>query len=266
MLFKRIISAAVGMPLVLAIVYAGDLWFLGLVMLVSLLGMKELYGILKNRYEVDILYKIISYAGVVSLLLNAYYRHGGGAIITLFLIFAFFTLVLLVKFSNTGLEELTLSFWGIIYVGGLPGFLILLRGNEAGLMFIVSLLAGIWIYDTLAYFTGLKWGRHKISAQLSPKKSIEGAAGGSLGVIAAAVITHVFWGANYPLDFTGLLVFGLIITVGAPLGDFFESAVKRKLEVKDTGSIIPGHGGILDRVDSLIFTAPLIYFYLKLWL
>ncbi len=263
-MLKRIISALIGIPLVLLLVYCGGLWFLGLVILAALLGIKEFFMLLETRWRVNVLTRVAGYGGILLLLAGAYAKQDTGAFSNVIIVFILFSLVMIVMFSRLDLEELTISFWGTIYIGGLFSFLILLREMEHGKVLVITLLAGIWLYDSLAYFAGIKWGKTRILPEVSPKKSVQGAIGGTVAVLGSVILFYSGWGEYYPLDFFYSMIFGVIIILGAPLGDFLESALKRKLQVKDTGNLIPGHGGILDRVDSVIFTAPLVYFFVQL--
>ena len=115
--------------------------------------------------------------------------------------------------------------------------------------------------DSAAYYVGSSWGKRKLYPEVSPKKSIEGALGGLAGSLAGAVVFKLLWFPDLPL--IHCLVVALFAAVLAQLGDLFESLLKRSFGVKDSGMIIPGHGGILDRLDSILFAAPVLYYYLR---
>lgn len=136
--------------------------------------------------------------------------------------------------------------------------------NEAGYFDYLPLLGlfiMIWTNDTFAYLVGRAVGKHKLSKRLSPNKSIEGFIGGVVFAFGAAYALNYF--GNSELEFTQWAVLALIASVGGTLGDLFESSLKRTAGVKDSGQIIPGHGGILDRIDSFLFVAPLAWLYLS---
>lgn len=160
---------------------------------------------------------------------------------------------------------------GIFYIGLAFVHLVMLRfaGEEAviptsigdfqiGCAFIWVALIGTWASDTFAYFAGCALGRHKLCEPISPKKTIEGFIGGLIGTTASVAGLGVFFGFDVPM----MAVLGLIICVIATLGDLVESVVKRYTGIKDSGNIIPGHGGIWDRFDSVIYTAPFVYYFM----
>ena len=163
------------------------------------------------------------------------------------------------------LKESALVLWGIIYLGGLGSYLILLRALPGGAVLTYTFLAGVWTNDTLAYCIGVRWGRHKLAPRISPNKSVEGFLAGLIGTpLAAAAAACLLPGGLAGLDPGRAALLGALIALCATAGDFLESALKRQAGVKDTGRLIPGHGGILDRFDSLLVTAPFVY-YIFLW-
>ncbi|MBO6148524.1 MAG: phosphatidate cytidylyltransferase [Lachnospiraceae bacterium] len=151
-------------------------------------------------------------------------------------------------------------FFGFCYTTVLLSFLYLLRQKENGLALSILVFACAWGCDTFAYLSGRAFGKHKLAPILSPKKSVEGAIGGTLGAallggILAALFSEVPW--KYALIAGGGAIFSQV-------GDLFASGIKREKEIKDYGNLIPGHGGILDRFDSCIFVTPVIYFFSEL--
>lgn len=266
MLHLRILSALIGIPVILGLVYLGDLYYAGFILLVVNLGMREYTALLRNRgYHLP---AFIGYAGVTFFIALLYF----GSLIQQELIYpaiAFIMMTLavfvLIFFEKSDFRESALIFWGIIYLGGLSGYLILLRQLPQGLTFTLLLLAGVWSNDTLAYFTGIKWGKRRLAPAISPQKSVEGALAGIGGTIFLAVLAAYLFPEWIRLTRGEAALLGLVIAVFAQLGDLVESAMKRKFGVKDTGKLIPGHGGVLDRFDSLLFAAPLIYYYAQLF-
>jgi len=172
------------------------------------------------------------------------------------------------KFKNS-IENLSSFLFGLIYVAVFFSFLILIRefplkiGIEykVGGLWVIFLFLCIWLSDTLAYFVGTPLGKHKILPVISPKKSWEGSMGGIAGAILAAFLAQSIFLKEVPL--THLLSLSILISIFGQVGDFVESSFKRAANLKDSSNIIPGHGGILDRFDSLLFSAPLVYFYLR---
>ncbi len=159
-------------------------------------------------------------------------------------------------FPKYSCSQIIEFYFGLIYVVAMLGFLHLIRIRPDGLIEIILVFAGSWVCDTFAYLSGRALGRHKLAPVLSPKKSIEGSVGGVLGSILAGVLLAYLAGKN-------LMVYGIAAGVGgliSQIGDLFASGIKRNKGIKDYGNLIPGHGGILDRFDSVIIIAPVIYF------
>lgn len=152
---------------------------------------------------------------------------------------------------------------GMVYLALPLSYLVLLKVMDRGGMWILFLLAVIWGNDIFAYITGKGIGRHKLSPSISPGKTVEGAIGGVIGGAVAAFLFNRYAGMGLELN-TALLISVVMGLVGI-LGDLAESVLKRAAGVKDSGTIIPGHGGILDRIDSLLFPIPVLY-YCLLWL
>ena len=150
---------------------------------------------------------------------------------------------------------------GILYFGWFLGHLVLLRNYEHGFGFVILLCMAVVFNDVLAYTVGRLFGKTKLAPAISPKKTVEGALGGLAGSVAAALI---FAYAAPELSLPLLIAAALLIGVAAPLGDLIISVIKRDMAVKDSGTLIPGHGGLLDRCDSLIFATPVFYYFLRL--
>lgn len=169
---------------------------------------------------------------------------------------------------NKAIENLSSFLFGLIYVALFFSFLILIRefpqklGLEyrLGGLWIIFLFLCTWCSDILSYFIGTPFGKHKISPLVSPNKSWEGSFGGIAGALLAAFVSKSIFLKEIPLFH--LLSLAILISVFGQIGDFVESSFKRQVNLKDSSIIIPGHGGILDRFDSLLFSAPLVYFYL----
>jgi phosphatidate cytidylyltransferase len=146
---------------------------------------------------------------------------------------------------------------GVLYVGGLLAFVPLIRRFDGGMGWIFVLLAASWLGDTGAYFAGRAFGRHKLAPVLSPKKTWEGAVGGFLTSMGGAVLFAWLCGLEVP--WLVMAAMGGVLDIFGVLGDLAESMLKRAFGVKDSGTIMPGHGGILDRIDSVIFAAPVLF-------
>ncbi len=204
------------------------------------------------------------------LIVFIYWR--GLYILPWFLVVAIFLFFLysLVSYKDVSSTIINVGIWllGFLYIPFLLSFMVLVRELEYGKWWLFFLFAVIWGNDTFAYYIGGWFGKHKLSPIISPKKTVEGALGGLVGGGGVALLFHylVFDGASV----LGLVIFAIFLSVIGQIGDLFESLLKRSVGAKDSGFIIPGHGGILDRIDSIIFSLPLLYYYLRwqegLWL
>lgn len=160
------------------------------------------------------------------------------------------------------LSQIAITIFGCVYVGCFFSYAGLLRGLDQGVFWIFLLAGATFMADTSAYFVGHWIGRHKLAPRVSPGKTIEGLIGGVLGsILAVFVCKLLFWQGFLNRD---VLILGTLIGLIGPLGDLSESLIKRSVGVKDSGNLIPGHGGLLDRLDAVFFTAPLVYYYAKL--
>ena len=157
---------------------------------------------------------------------------------------------------------------GALYVGWLFGHWGLLYALEDGMLLVVFGMLSTFAYDTGAYFTGRALGRHKMAPAISAAKTWEGALGGAAIALGSALVIRavtVELAGGFPFGVGATVVVGLLVPLAAQLGDLVESALKRSADVKDAGSLLPGHGGMLDRFDSLLFTGTMLYFY-TLWI
>lgn len=265
MLHLRILSAIIGIPLILGLVYLGDPYYAVFALVVANLGMREYTFMLKNKgYHLPAFFGYLGVTIIIAVVYLEPYLQQNLVYPAVVALLMALSLLVLLYFGKTDFGESALIFWGIIYLGGLCGYLILLRRLPEGLVLTFLLFAGVWINDTLAYFTGIKWGKRRLAPAISPQKSVEGA----LFAMAGTPLLFFLASLLFPelISFRpveGALV-GLVIAIFSQLGDLVESAMKRYFAVKDTGSLIPGHGGVLDRFDSLIFVAPVLYYYAQL--
>jgi phosphatidate cytidylyltransferase len=168
--------------------------------------------------------------------------------------------------SGRSLEDNTYTLFGIAYIPFLLSFIIKTRNLDEGLKYIWIILIGSFITDIFAYFVGVAIGKNKIIPHISPKKTVEGSVGGAIGcmvfmVLYGAIIVNRE-GANL-IPVYHFAILGLLCGVLAQIGDWAASSIKRYTGIKDFGNLIPGHGGIMDRVDSILFVAPLVYFYIN---
>ncbi|BEU87230.1 phosphatidate cytidylyltransferase [Selenomonas sp. TAMA-11512] len=270
-MLTRIISGVVGITLATAIIQYGGVPYAVAVFLLALIGWREYTAAFHHKGL-----KLLSAAGYISIIilllggLSGDLSHLG---IHLTVVTFILLLALVYLHGKISAEGVAFSVMGVFYIGW--GFLhLLLLRNFApdtsvqtfagemtlGCAFLWIMFLGTWSSDTFAYFTGYFFGRHKMSPEISPKKTIEGFIGGLVGTTAVVTALGVHLGMAAWL-MAGL---GAAVCILATLGDLVESVIKRYTGIKDSGNIIPGHGGILDRFDSVIFTAPLVYWFLIL--
>ena len=178
-----------------------------------------------------------------------------------------FVVIFLIQFTrrdNRGaVEGVSTLLFGILYIAWLFSFLIKIRGLPNGLGLIATLLLITKCGDIGAYLTGTKWGKHRLIKRISPKKSIEGSIGGIIFSALAAMASKLFIPG---FSYAHLLVIGMFLGILGQLGDLSESLIKRDCQTKDSGAVVPGMGGILDIIDSLLFTAPAFYFYMSIFI
>lgn len=261
----RIIAGILLAPPFLYITWLGGLPFQLLIGVISLVGMQEYFSILKSKGQPG--QEWLTYLWVLGL--NFAARPGGEpGVLT---VAALAPLFLILKYLGNprieeGFHENARSLFGF-YTFAFPFvFLTLIReaSPEHGRIQIFLLLALVWIQDSAAYFGGKALGRHKLQPYLSPKKTWEGSI---IGLVLGVGLPVAYLALQHGVRFDAWLIGGLLmVAIAAQLGDLNESLFKRNLDVKDSGSLIPGHGGILDRFDSFTFAAPVMYYVVKtLW-
>lgn len=268
-LVPRAAVTVLGVPLLAAAAVQGGLVFRALIGLLVLLGVREFLLLMSAKGYGP--FKVI---GTLAALACAWAVAQGPAtavpVLTAALL-AVMTVELMRRNMDRSLNHVAVTLFGALYVGWLGGFLVLLREATArdgvdgfsGLRAIALLAALTWACDTLAFLVGVAVGRRPLLPRVSPRKSVEGAVGGVLGATAAGLVAAgTFAPFLSPLQ-GGLL--GAVCGVTGQIGDLVESMLKRDAGVKDTADLLPGHGGILDRFDSLLFNAPVVYYALVLF-
>lgn len=259
---KRIFSAVVLIPLTYLIVHYSDpfLFFLALTAIIALVQW-EFYRLAREKgLSYPFLFYLISSLLIpVSFYLSLPLPNVFG-LLTALLILTLYQL-LQRRTPKDSLTNLSLGCFGFVYGSLFLSFLITIKNFPQGEKLLFAAMIVAWSGDTAAYYTGRHFGKHKLAPQISPNKTAEGAVGGLGGSLIGLLLFKQFFFKQLPwLDMIFLsLFFGAI----GQLGDLMESVIKRSAEVKDSGHLIPGHGGILDRLDSLIFIAPFYYYYLN---
>lgn len=254
MLAQRVLAAVVGAPLLLALAYAGGWPFAAATALLTVIAWRELASMLAAR-EI----RPSGWLGLPAALSFIVAARFAAADSIVGLVAALILAALAYAVASGGrftFADAAASVFGALYTGLLFGYLVLLRGLGFGPVALVLIVT--WAADTAAYFAGRALGRHKLAPRISPGKSIEGALAGLVASAAVGAVGGPLTGVTAAV---GLSV-GTIAGVVGPIGDLAESTIKRWCGVKDSGSILPGHGGVLDRFDSLLFVAPCAYYLL----
>ncbi|MFS8641190.1 MAG: phosphatidate cytidylyltransferase [Symbiobacteriaceae bacterium] len=257
----RILTGLVGIPLFLGLVYIGQWPFLVLVAGMGLVGFYEYAQLMRAKgYRPSL---TLGGAATVAVVLAAGLLPPHGAHAQAVAAAAALAILAWTLFGPDGQSALDglLTLAGVGYVSLLSYFVLLRRlgggaGWDAGLTWTGMALFCTWAADTLAYFVGVTWGRHKLAPKVSPQKTVEGLLGG----LAGAAVAGLLWGQAIPLHRWQGALLGAAIALLAAVGDLVESALKRAAGVKDAGRLLPGHGGVLDRFDSSLFVLPFVYY------
>ncbi len=260
MFAKRLISGIILVILAIIIVGQGGLLLYSTMTAISLIGMYELYRVLNMEKS--------PLAAVGYLTAVAYYGliwFEGTSHVTLLAIGALMVMMSLYvfQFPKYKTEEVACAFFGVFYVAGMLSYLYQVRAIADGKYLVWLIFLSSWGCDTSAYCVGMLFGKHKMAPVLSPKKSIEGAIGGIAGSALLGILFAGIFGAKFSSVANPQAACAIACAIAAAIsqiGDLAASAIKRNHNIKDYGNLIPGHGGILDRFDSMLFTAPAIYF------
>ena len=255
MLITRALIGILGVPLTILVIYTGGIPLLVSLILLSLLGLHEFYH-MTAAYRPN---RLAGYLGAVLVLVGAYTGLLEGTLRGAIYLFGLTFLLSAIRGLRPGMiVEMAVTYFGAFYISVGFAHILLLRSPAFGISLTIVVLLATWTSDTLAYVVGHYYGHRPISPVVSPHKTIEGTLAGFLGAILVVLV------AGKSLDWMSsgqFFILGVALAVAAPVGDLFESYLKRASQVKDAGTIIPGHGGILDRFDSLLF-AGVTAFYL----
>ena len=257
---QRLISGIALVAVTVLGLYLGGIVTLLLTAIVALIGYNEILKIFKIEKSS---LAVLGYTGTILYYAALFFDLGqwSTSIIILFMIFLLGCYV--IRFPKYHMNQVMACFFGFVYVSVMISYIYQLRIAQNGGEFIVLLFLAAWGNDTLAYCTGMLIGKHKMTPKLSPKKSIEGLIGGILGAVILGAAYGIYLKTRIRFNFNPMMMFGIICGIGAAIsviGDLAASAIKRDSKIKDFGTLIPGHGGILDRFDSIILIAPVIYY------
>ncbi|MBZ0179353.1 MAG: phosphatidate cytidylyltransferase [Melioribacteraceae bacterium] len=264
----RIIVSIIAIPLIIGICYLGGYYFLAFTLGIGLISFYEFSLLAKNKDAY--VNSIVGFVMTAFLIINSYFVfisfHYSILIgILLLLIYELF------RDKSSAIINLGTTLLGIFYIGLFSSTLIGIREIYSGFSYeyqnggllIISMMITIWMCDSAAYFLGTAFGKHRLFPRVSPKKSWEGAVAGFIFSIATMIFMK-----SVLIDFLTMnqaITIGIIIGSFGQIGDLIESLIKRDANVKDSSDIIPGHGGILDRFDSLLYSAPIVFLYFSLF-
>jgi phosphatidate cytidylyltransferase len=262
---KKILTGSLLVPPVLFLIIIGPPAVLSMmVLLATFFGLREFYALaLPNSKWVERLMGI-----GLGLILSFLVIHGDFKTILPFFVLLLLLLSLLSLAISQNLpstiSSMGILLFGILYIGFLLPHVALIRKMAEGRVWALFLIVTIWAGDIFAFFSGSLFGKHKLYPKISPNKTYEGLGGAMVGSILVALVYSHFFIPRMDLGLCLLLAIGL--TILGQLGDFTESMLKRSAQVKDSGSLIPGHGGMLDRMDSFLFSAPFLHYFLLYFL
>ena len=272
-LILRVVSAVVFLPLLVLMARVGGFVFLGFTLLFIGLALREFYLMMASKglsphWKSGFLAALLFPIGIFTRLRTHRTEEWHLAGLLTVLLVAMLLAELRRGASKQTLVNTSSTLLGALYIGWLGAHVVALRElpwtvdvpYAQGMAFALLPFFLAWTCDTAAYLVGRAWGRHQLAPAVSPGKSVEGAVGGLLAAIAAGALARI-WFAPF-LSLWAALALGALVGVFAQLGDLVESLLKRDAETKESSSLIPGHGGVLDRFDSLLFAAPLVYYFL----
>ena len=256
MFVTRLISGIVLVAVALLTICSGGWILYGTLTIVSLIGMFELYRAVKVQKQGENLLAVVGYLGVILHYILLSLGYSEYAMMNLIIVLIAMMFVYVFSYPKYHAEQVMAAFFGVVYVGVMLSYIYQTRMIRDGAFLVWLIFLCSWGCDTCAYCVGMLIGKHKMAPVLSPKKSVEGAVG---GVAGAALLGVIYAAATQGpmLEYAVICAIGALISM---VGDLAASAIKRNQGIKDYGKLIPGHGGILDRFDSVIFTAPVIYF------
>ncbi|HEX9059972.1 MAG TPA: phosphatidate cytidylyltransferase [Clostridia bacterium] len=271
MLKIRVISSIIGIAILMLVIYLGNIPLGISITLLSIVGINELYSSFSKGGVNPV--RIIGYIScipVMALSISGEYKRVTSFLgllksvnaiaLFVYILLAALLIITVLMHGKRNLYDISATMFGILYVPFLFSFIVLVRNMGNGIHYIWLIFIGAFATDTAAYFTGKTFGKTKFLPKVSPNKSIEGAFGGIVGCVVATLIYGYFIG-GMPLYHFAIL--GVLNGIVSQAGDWSASSIKRYMNIKDYGSIMPGHGGVLDRFDSILFVAPLVYFYLE---
>jgi phosphatidate cytidylyltransferase len=261
MLRHRILTAVVGLPLLIAIIWFGEPWFTFLMAVMAGFASWEFYGMASRLKVRPITYFAIALVVLITVSPHCPYPSTLPILITSAIVISL--ICLLFRYPRD--QAFTNWAWtiaGILYIGWMLSYWVGLRSLEAGRALVFLAMFTTFANDTGAFFVGRAWGKHALAPSISAGKTWEGSIGGLFCSIVASLLIGIIFKLSF--SYWQIALLGFVISIFAQFGDLVESLLKRNTGVKDAGKLVPGHGGILDRLDSLIFTGVIVYYLVEL--
>lgn len=262
----RVLTAVIGIPVIILVLLSPSWVMLAAVVMCSLVGLFEFYGAVKMRKSMPILC-VLGYIGAAALPFCVFLEPKQiltCAFAYLVILFA----VMLMSHRKIMFTDISMTVMSLIYIPFLLSHILFIRRMEFGNIIVWLVFLGAFMTDSCAFFTGKTLGRRKLCPNISPKKTIEGAIGGVVGcglsfLLFAFIVNACLgrWLDGYTMSYIRIFSLGLIVAVLAQIGDLTASLIKRQFDIKDFGNLFPGHGGMLDRCDSIILVAPVIFIF-----
>ena len=261
----RLLSSITLVVIALVTIFYGGVILAAVLFIISLIGYRELLRACKLTDSVNKItdLEILGYLAIIAYYLVLFFSEDRSPLFVVIVVslVAFMGLYVF-RFPHYHAHQIMEAFFCFLYAPVMLSCIYLTRHLENGIYFVWLIFLSSWICDSCAYSVGMLFGRHKLVPHLSPKKSIEGAVGGIVGALGAGALYGALVVNRLVPELSVTVTFAVICGIGAviaQIGDLAASAIKRNHEIKDFGKLIPGHGGIMDRFDSVIFTAPVIY-------
>lgn len=257
MLKERIFSGIIGISIILAILYAGGVYWIVFFALLGIAALYEFHRMFQFNYKPSLLLSIIFF------LLIMFYNYNNWFVYSLVLFMFFLVIYLVMGYPRINIVDIALSIFPALYVGFASSFVLLILDNPQSFLIMLAIFLLTWSSDIGGYLFGSLWGRRKIAPVISPNKTWAGSMGGIfLSILVILAYFHIVSFGNY--DKLSIIILAVFASFAAQFGDLFISSVKRAFTIKDTGSLIPGHGGVLDRFDSFFLVLPIVYCLLNI--
>lgn len=259
-MFKsRLISGILLLAATVATIYFGGVVTFAVLTIISLIGANELLKVFEIEKSA---LAVIVYCATILYYLMLLFNVGSWGFTFLIAVLIFLLGCYVFCYPKYHAHQLMAAFFSLVYVSIMMSYIYQLRILPNGGEFVVLIFIAAWGTDTFAYCSGMLLGKHKMTPLLSPKKTVEGAIGGLIGSAVLGALYGFLIASKLRLEFNPIAIFPVVCVIGGAvsmIGDLAASAIKRNFEIKDYGTLIPGHGGILDRFDSIIIVAPIVY-------